>query len=92
MFRKGKWGRKARKRPPTKRTRSPAVILQRVGCGRKVKVGIDRKDRPSNAKERLPPNRKGIVPLKRKRTNRSPSSCCQFYSLPFDHKGLKAIR
>lgn len=43
MFRKGKWGRKARKRPPTERTRSPAVILQRVGCICKAKAGMDRK-------------------------------------------------
>lgn len=41
IYRKGKWGRKARKRPPTKRTRSPAVILQRVGCICKAKGGVD---------------------------------------------------
>lgn len=83
MFRKGKWGQIAEKRPPTERKWSPAVRLQRVGRIRKAKVGWICKDRPQSAKEHLPPNRKGIVPLKRKRTAEAVPMRCQ-YSLPLN--------
>lgn len=92
IFRKGKWGRKARKRPPTERKWSPAVILQRVGCGRKAKVGSKRKvgtDRKGWGHFAKDIYVRSKVGQKRIRTAEAVLMRCQFYSLPFEPGKVK---